>query len=141
MIHISICSDLWTVSGSNVGEHKTGVATWGGEQPLASDVGSGRTLQYDTPSDNHAAWTTHVTNTGSTGSSAVARKTARVSAVANRVIGLVMTQDAVATAKLMDMSIESEYQINRQGTLMVAKYAMGHNVLRPACAVALIAPL
>jgi hypothetical protein len=68
----------------------------------------------------------------------VARTTAKISAVANRVIGLVMTQDAVATAKLMDMSVESEYQINRQGTLMVAKYAMGHNVLRPACSVALI---
>ena len=133
-------SDLWTIA-SDVGEHKTGVTTWGGEQPLASSAGSGRTTQYDTPSDNHAAWTTHVTNTGATGSSAVARKTAKISAVANRVIGLVMTQDAVATAKLMDMSIESEYQINRQGTLMVAKYAMGHNVLRPACAVSLIAPL
>ena len=49
-----------------------------------------------------------------------------------------MTKDAVATAKLMDMSVESEYQVNRQGTLRVAKYAMGHNILRPACAVALI---
>ena len=50
---------------------------------------------------------------------------------------LVMTQDAVATVKLMDMSVESEYQINRQGTLIVSKYAMGHNVLRPACAVSI----
>jgi hypothetical protein len=49
-----------------------------------------------------------------------------------------MTKDAVATVKLMDLSVESEYQINRQGTLMVSKYAMGHNVLRPACAVALL---
>jgi hypothetical protein len=127
-------SSLWTIA-ANVGEHKTGVTTWGGEQPLASSVGSGRTTQYDTPSDNHAAWTTNVTNNNATAST---RITARVSAVANRVIGLVMTKDAVATAKLMDMSVESEYQINRQGTLMVAKYAMGHNILRPACAVALI---
>ena len=128
-------SSLWTIA-ANVGEHKTGVATWGGEQPLASSVGSGRTTQYDTPSDNHAAWTTNVINNLAV--SGANRTTARVSAVANRVIGLVMTQDAVATAKLMDMSVESEYQINRQGTLMVAKYAMGHNILRPACAVALI---
>ena len=126
-------SDLWTIN-SNVGEHKTSPnPDWGSDQPLAATVGSGRTTQYDTPSDNHNAWTTHVTNTGSTGSSAVARKTARVSAVANRVVGLVMTTDAVATAKLMEMSVESEYQINRQGTLMVAKYAMGHNFLRPEC--------
>lgn len=52
--------------------------------------------------------------------------------------GLVMTMDAVASVKLMDLSIESEYQINRQGTLMVSKYAMGHNILRPACSVALL---
>jgi len=38
----------------------------------------------------------------------------------------------------MDLGLESEYQINRQGTLMVAKYAMGHNVLRPASAIALL---
>ena len=53
---------------------------------------------------------------------------------------LVMHKDAVATVKLMDLSVESEYQIQRQGTLIVSKYAMGHDVLRPAMAVALMAP-
>tara|TARA_R100000808_G_scaffold10645_1_gene28094 strand:- start:427 stop:1677 length:1251 start_codon:yes stop_codon:yes gene_type:complete len=132
-------SDLWSIT-NNIGQHKTSPnPDWGSDQPLAATVGSGRTTQYDTPNNSHTAWkTTEVTNTGA---NAAARKTAHVSAVANRVCGLVMTQDAVATAKLMDMSVESEYQINRQGTLMVAKYAMGHNVLRPACAVALITPL
>ena len=130
-------SDLWTIN-SNVGEHKTSPnPAWGSDQPLAASVGSGRTTQYDTGSTNHNAWTTNVTNESGT---AGTRITAKISAVANRVVGLVMTTDAVATAKLMDMSVESEYQINRQGTLMVAKYAMGHNVLRPACAVALIKP-
>jgi len=52
--------------------------------------------------------------------------------------GLIFTQDAVATVKLLDLGLESEYQIDRQGTLMVAKYAMGHNVLRPACAIQLL---
>lgn len=108
---------------------------WGSNQPLATSVGSGRTFQYDAPAATTNTWTTHVTNTGS---SATARKTAYISDVAMRVQALVMTKDAVATAKLMDLSVESEYQINRQGTLMVSKYAMGHNVLRPACAVALI---
>ena len=132
-------SGRWTIS-SNVGAHKTSPnPAWGSDQPLAASVGSGRTTQYDTGSTNHAAWVTaDVTNTGA---NAAARKTGIISAIANRVIGLVMTQDAVATCKLMDLSVESEYQINRQGTLMVSKYAMGHNVLRPACAVALIAPL
>ena len=52
--------------------------------------------------------------------------------------GLIFTQDAAATVKLLDLGVESDYQIDRQGTLMVAKYAMGHNVLRPACAIQLL---
>lgn len=51
--------------------------------------------------------------------------------------GLVFTQDAAATVKLLDLGVENEYQIERQGNLMVAKYAMGHNILRPACAISL----
>jgi len=51
--------------------------------------------------------------------------------------GLVMTQSAVGTVKLMDLAMESEYDIRRQGTLMVAKYAMGHGILRPEAAVEL----
>jgi len=133
-------SDLWTQgSAGDAAVHETNSnPAWGDHQPLASTVGSGRTTQYDVGNDNHAAWSTHVTNTGATGSSAVARKTAKMADVALRVRALVMTKDAVATCKLMDLSVESEYQINRQGTLMVSKYAMGHNVLRPACAVALL---
>ena len=125
-------SSLWTIA-SNVGQHKTGTTTWGSDQPLAAE--SYRTTQYDTGSTNHAAWTSEVDNVGA---NAAARITSIISAVAQRVMGLVMTVDAVATVKLMDLSVESEYQINRQGTLMVSKYAMGHNVLRPATAVALI---
>ena len=114
---------------------------WGSNQPLATTVGSGRTYQYDAPAATTNSWSTHVTNTGATTSNGAARKTAYISDVAMRVQALVMTKDAVATAKLMDLSVESEYQINRQGTLMVSKYAMGHNILRPACAVALIQAL
>lgn len=43
---------------------------------------------------------------------------------------------AIGTVKLLDLATESEYQIQRQGHLFVAKYAMGHGVLRPECAVA-----
>ncbi|QDP58037.1 MAG: putative minor capsid protein 10B [Prokaryotic dsDNA virus sp.] len=46
------------------------------------------------------------------------------------------TKEAIGTVKLLDLATESEYQIERQGTLFVAKYAMGHGVLRPECAVA-----
>ena len=52
--------------------------------------------------------------------------------------GLLFTKDAAATVKLLDLGVESEYQIERQGTLMVAKYAMGHNVLRGKAAISLV---
>lgn len=53
--------------------------------------------------------------------------------------GMIFTKDAAATVKLLDLGVESEYQIERQGTLMVAKYAMGHNALRNKAAIALVA--
>lgn len=49
----------------------------------------------------------------------------------------IMTDQAVGTLKLMDMQTEMEYEIRRQGTLVVAKYLMGHGILRPECAVEL----
>lgn len=52
-------------------------------------------------------------------------------------VGLVMHKAAVGTVKLMDLAMESQYDIRRQGTLMVAKYAQGHGVLRPAAALEL----
>ena len=48
------------------------------------------------------------------------------------------TKDAIGTVKLLDLATESEYQIERQGTLFVAKYAMGHGILRPECAVQIL---
>lgn len=65
-------------------------------------------------------------------------RTGKYKADFSAIKGLIFTPDAAATVKLMDLGVEAEYQIERQGTLMVAKYAMGHNVLRPACAIALI---
>ena len=50
-------------------------------------------------------------------------------------VALVSHPSAVGTVKLMDLSVESDYDIRRQGTLMVAKYAMGHGTLRPEAAV------
>jgi hypothetical protein len=47
--------------------------------------------------------------------------------------GVFFQKEGVGTVKLLDLGVESEYQIERQGTLMVAKYAMGHGVLREEC--------
>ena len=44
-------------------------------------------------------------------------------------------KNAVGTVKLMDLSTEMDYQIQRQGTLVVAKYAMGHAPLNPICSI------
>jgi len=131
-------SNLWTHDGTagnpaiaaRPSGHKDGAAT--SPVPLADTAGSGRgnpaasptTSIYDVPA-------------GAGTEDFASGDNQRPYTVAMETRALVMTQDAVATAKLMDMSVESEYQITRQGTLMVSKYAMGHNILRPACAVAL----
>ena len=52
--------------------------------------------------------------------------------------GLVMHKAAIGTVKLLDLALEMDYDIRRQGTLVVAKYALGHGILRPECAVELI---
>ena len=109
-------SNLFTQAGGA----GTALATTDAD-PLSGE--SGRNGQYNVPSTSVA--------TGSMG-------TDNLSDLALRVVGMVMTQDAVATVKLMDLSVESEYQIIRQGTLTVSKYAMGHNVLRPAACVLLL---
>ena len=122
-------SNLWTQASSNAAlvaarpsGHKDGAAT--APAPLADNVGAGRESQYGVPAGDN-------TDDFASGDNQY------ISNVAMEVRALVMTQDAVATVKLMDMSVESEYQINRQGTLVVSKYAMGHNVLRPAAAVSI----
>lgn len=86
--------------------------------PLANTAGSGRATHYDLPT--------------------AAVDGRDMVAEASLIKGFVFTPEAVATVKLLDLGMESEYQINRQGTLMVAKYAMGHNVLRPASCIALL---
>jgi len=42
---------------------------------------------------------------------------------------------AVGTVSLLDLTTQSEYSIAHQGTLFLAKYGLGHGVLRPECAV------
>jgi hypothetical protein len=51
--------------------------------------------------------------------------------------GLVMNKQAVGTVKLMDLAMDQAYDIRRQGHLLVAKYAIGTDILRAECAVEL----
>ena len=50
-------------------------------------------------------------------------------------IAAVFVEAAAATVQLMGMDMEKEYQVSRQGTLMVGKYAVGHGPLIPKAAV------
>lgn len=74
--------------------------------------------------------TTNVTTSPGAGDSST-RHTIDASSTA----AIVGHPSGVGTVKLLDLSTEMEYQINRQGTLAVAKYAVGHGVLRPECCV------
>ena len=106
-------TNLWTMAGS--GGSRAG-AVPAADAPLGA-AESNRATVYDLPAG--AAY-------GGEG---------------EKVRALVMNRDAVATVKLLDLAVETDYMVNRQGTLIVSKYAMGHNVLRPAMAVALVAPV
>lgn len=48
---------------------------------------------------------------------------------------VVAHKSAVGTVKLLDLSMEMEYKMELQGTALVAKYAVGHGVLRPESAI------
>jgi len=48
---------------------------------------------------------------------------------------VVSTKYAAATVKLIGLQTESGYDITKQGTLIVAKCLVGHDFLRPDCAV------
>lgn len=52
----------------------------------------------------------------------------------SKTAALIMTKGAVGTVKLMDLATEMGYDMRRQGTLLIAKYAIGHGILRPECA-------
>ena len=53
-------------------------------------------------------------------------------------VALVMNRQAVGTVKMWDLAVEMsghDYHVMYQADLIVAKYAMGHGILRPDCAV------
>lgn len=54
--------------------------------------------------------------------------------------GVIFHKTAAGTVKLMDLAMQmsgEDFAIMYQGTLLVGKYAMGHGILRPECAVEL----
>ena len=53
---------------------------------------------------------------------------------ASNVVATVFHKSAIGTVKLMDLGMESEYDLRRQGTLMVGKMALGSGIIRPESA-------
>ena len=53
----------------------------------------------------------------------------------SKLVSVCAHASAVGTVKLLDLRTEMGYDIRRQGTLLVAKYAVGHGILRPEAAV------
>ena len=52
-------------------------------------------------------------------------------------VGVVFTDDAVGTLQLQDITMESGYDMRRQGDLMIGKYMVGHGILRPESSIEL----
>lgn len=104
---------------------------WGG----AGTYSDGKVLRVagvEVVKTNHAPFGTTIAN-----GSLEAGTANKYAGAFTNTVGVICTGDAVGTVKLLDLGMESEYQIQRQGTLMVAKYAMGHGIIRPSCAVEL----
>jgi len=53
----------------------------------------------------------------------------------SKTIALMNTGDCVGTVKLVGLSMEQTYDLRRQGHILVGKYAVGHGILRPECAI------
>lgn len=50
---------------------------------------------------------------------------------ASDTVAMIVHESALATVKVLDIATEMEWDIRRQGTLMVSKMAIGHGVVRP----------
>jgi len=53
----------------------------------------------------------------------------------SKTIALMNTPDCVGTVKLVGLAMEQTYDLRRQGHIIVGKYAVGHGILRPECAI------
>jgi len=77
-------------------------------------------------------------NIPSTNISAVAGENNTYHGNFSTTVAVVMQKQALGTVKLMDLAVErtsGDFEVMYQGTLMAAKYAMGHGILRPECSV------
>jgi hypothetical protein len=57
----------------------------------------------------------------------------------SKVVGLIFTESAMATVKLIDVTSVVVDEELRLGSTMLSKLAVGHDILRPCCAIAILA--
>jgi len=48
---------------------------------------------------------------------------------------VVFQKEAIGTVQMVGLATEMDYLIDKQGWMIIAKYSMGHGILRPECAV------
>lgn len=56
----------------------------------------------------------------------------------SKVVGLIFSQSAMATVKLIDVTSKVIDEDLRLGSTMLSKLAVGHDILRPCCAIAIL---
>ncbi len=70
-----------------------------------------------------------------TGIGSVVGSTGSLGGTYTNTVGVVWQKSSVGSLKLLDLSSEMEYSARHQGTLLVAKYAAGHGILRPEASI------
>ena len=70
-----------------------------------------------------------------TGIGSVVGSTGGLGGTYTNTAGVVWQKSSVGSLKLLDLSSELEYSARHQGTLLVAKYAAGHGILRPEASI------
>lgn len=70
-----------------------------------------------------------------TGIGSVVGSTGGLGGTYTNTVGVVWQKSAAGSLKLLDLSSEMEYSARHQGTLLVAKYAAGHGILRPEASI------
>ena len=52
-------------------------------------------------------------------------------------VGVIFSSDAIGVVRLMGLGVQTDYQVHRQGTIMVARQSIGIGALRPECVIEL----
>ncbi|MDE7064796.1 MAG: hypothetical protein K2O70_04910 [Desulfovibrionaceae bacterium] len=79
-------------------------------------------------------------NVPSTNVAAVAGERNTYSGDFTKTVAVALQKEAIGTVKLKDLVVQTsghDFNVMYQSTLMVGKYAMGHGILRPGCAIEL----